>query len=113
MSTPSEPDTQENFEESAEELYEDAPCGYVSYLPSQGTIVRMNRTLARWLGHDACDWVGTKRFQALLSAPARLAHETRHLPMLRMRGAVSGLALEMLRADRRADACPRHLTAEI
>jgi signal transduction histidine kinase len=99
MSTPSEPDTQENFEESAEELYEDAPCGYVSYLPSQGTIVRMNRTLARWLGHDACDWVGTKRFQALLSAPARLAHETRHLPMLRMRGAVSGLALEMLRAD--------------
>lgn len=90
---------QPDFTESTEELYEEAPCGYVSHRQGDGLILRINRTLAEWLGHEPAALVGKRRFQDLLSAPARLLHETRHQVMLRMSGLAGGLALEMLRAD--------------
>ena len=34
---------------SAEDLYENAPCGYLSAAPD-GTIVRVNATFLRWTG---------------------------------------------------------------
>lgn len=37
------------LEDSTEELYESAPCGYLSTL-MDGTIVKINRTLLDWLG---------------------------------------------------------------
>jgi PAS domain-containing protein len=37
------------LDESAEELYEHAPCGYLSTLPD-GRIVRVNRTFVEWVG---------------------------------------------------------------
>ena len=40
------------LEETAEDLYEHAPCGYLSTLPD-GTIVRVNQTLIEWTGTRA------------------------------------------------------------
>ena len=37
--------------ESAEDLYHDAPCGYVSF-KNDGTIYNINKTLLGWLGFD-------------------------------------------------------------
>ncbi len=87
------------LQESAEELYEDAPCGYLSTRPD-GTIVRVNRTLLSWTGHGRDELVG-RRFAELLTAGGRIYNETHVAPLLRMQGAVRGIALEIVCADGR------------
>ncbi len=84
--------------ESAEDLYENAPCGYVSTLPD-GTILKVNQTLLTWTGHRREDLVGRRRFQDLLTAGGRIFHETHYAPLLRMQGAVREIAVEMVCGD--------------
>ena len=43
--------------ETAEELYESAPCGYLSTLPD-GVIASANRTFLDWVGAERNDLVG-------------------------------------------------------
>ena len=45
------------LEESAEELYEMAPCGYLT-ATIDARIVKVNRTLTEWLGYDASELTG-------------------------------------------------------
>ncbi|GAB2718584.1 SpoIIE family protein phosphatase [Streptomyces bullii] len=86
------------LEDSAEELYESAPCGYLSTL-MDGTIAKINRTLLDWLGLSREEVVGRRRFSDLLTVGGRLYHETHFAPLLRMQGQVGGIALEMRAAD--------------
>ena len=87
------------LEASAEDLYENAPCGYLSTLPD-GRIVKVNQTFLRWTGHDRDDLLG-RRFQDLLTAGGRIYHETHYAPLLRMQGAVREIALDVVCADGR------------
>ncbi|MFE0319892.1 PAS domain-containing protein, partial [Streptomyces albogriseolus] len=82
------------LEDSAEDLYESAPCGYLSTL-MDGTIAKINATLLGWLGLSREDVVGRKRFSDLLTVGGRLYHETHFAPLLRMQGHLGGVALEM------------------
>jgi PAS domain S-box-containing protein len=86
------------IEESAEDLYDNAPCGYISALPD-GTIVRVNQTFLDWSGHRREDLVGRKRFQDLLTAGGRIFHETHYAPLLRMQGTVREIAVDIVCAD--------------
>jgi PAS domain S-box-containing protein len=86
------------LEASAEELYEDAPCGYLS-TTMDGTIVRVNRTFETLSGHRREDLIGVARFQDLLAPGDRIYHDTHHLPMLHLRGAVREIAVEVMRPD--------------
>jgi sigma-B regulation protein RsbU (phosphoserine phosphatase) len=86
------------LEDSAEDLYENAPCGYLSTL-MDGTIVKVNRTLLDWLGRARGELVGRRTFSDLLTVGGRLYHETHFGPLLRMQGEVSGIALELRTAD--------------
>ncbi|KMS84689.1 histidine kinase [Streptomyces regensis] len=86
------------LEDSAEELYESAPCGYLSTL-MDGTIAKINATLLGWLGLDREAVVGRMRFTDLLTVGGKLYHETHFAPLLRMQGEISGIALEIKRAD--------------
>ncbi|WP_238412286.1 PP2C family protein-serine/threonine phosphatase [Saccharothrix deserti] len=88
------------LEDSAEDLYENAPCGYLSTLPD-GHIAKVNGTLLRWLGYQREELVGRRRFADLLSVGGKLYHETHFAPLLRMQGEVRGVALEMVAADGR------------
>jgi PAS domain S-box-containing protein len=88
------------LEESAEELYEDAPCGYLSALPD-GVLVKVNRTFLTWTGYRWEDLVGRRRFVDLLAPGGRIFHETHYAPLLRMQGEVREIALDMLCADGR------------
>ena len=88
----------ELMEDSAEDLFEDAPCGYLSTLPD-GTIVRVNRTFEAWTGLRREDLVRKRRFQELLSPGGRIYHETHYAPLLRMQGSVREIAVEIVRAD--------------
>ncbi|MFD4227850.1 SpoIIE family protein phosphatase [Streptomyces sp. NPDC058545] len=86
------------LEDSAEDLYEHAPCGYLSTL-LDGQIAKVNTTLLDWLGYERGDLVGRKHFSDLLSVGGRLYHETHFAPLLRMQGEISGIALELKAAD--------------
>jgi PAS domain S-box-containing protein len=86
------------LEESAEELYEHAPCGYLSTLPD-GVILRVNRTLLDWTGRQRADLLAGMRFKDLLSPAGKIYHETHYAPLLRMQGFVSEIAFDLVRAD--------------
>ncbi len=82
---------------SYEELYEHAPCGYLS-TDMEGTIVRVNETLLRWLGQKRDAVLGTS-FTQLLEAGGRMFYETRQRPVLLLQGEVREIALRLQRAD--------------
>ncbi|WP_371100136.1 PP2C family protein-serine/threonine phosphatase [Streptomyces sp. PU_AKi4] len=82
------------LEDSAEELYESAPCGYLSTL-MDGTIAKINATLLDWLGLERDAVVGRRKFVDLLPMGGKLYHETHFAPLLRMQGELRGIALEM------------------
>jgi sigma-B regulation protein RsbU (phosphoserine phosphatase) len=88
----------ELVEESAEDLYEDAPCGFLSSRPD-GTIIRVNRTFEKLTGLARLDLVGQRRFQELLTPGGRIYHETHYAPLLQMQGSVREIAVEIVRAD--------------
>jgi PAS domain S-box-containing protein len=87
-------------EESAEDLYENAPCGYLSTLPN-GTIVRVNQTFLTWTGYHREELLG-KRFQELLTVGGKIFHETHYAPLLRMQGAVNEVNFDVRCKDGRA-----------
>jgi len=84
--------------ESAEDLFENAPCGYLS-TSLDGLVLKVNRTFETWTGLDRADLVGKKRFQELLAPGGRIYHETHYAPLLRMQGQAKEIALEILHAD--------------
>ena len=86
------------LDESAEELYEHAPCGYLSTLPD-GTIVRVNRTFVEWVGASREALLGGTKFQTLLAIGSRIYYETHYAPLLRMQGFANEIALEVVRTD--------------
>ena len=88
------------LEDSAEDLYDNAPCGYLSTL-MDGRIVKANATLLDWLGYSYEQVVGCKRFADLLTVGGKLYHETHFAPLLAMQHQVSGIALELRGADGR------------
>ncbi|GAA3818673.1 SpoIIE family protein phosphatase [Sphaerisporangium flaviroseum] len=86
------------LEDSAEDLYDNAPCGYLSTL-LDGQIAKVNSTLLRWLGYTRDQLVGHRRFADLLTVGGKLYHETHFAPLLRMQGEIGGVALELRAAD--------------
>ena len=83
--------------EDLADLYENAPCGYVSLSPD-GRIVKLNRTLANWQGSSAEVLVG-RPFYELLSFGGRIAFETHLAPLLRLQGFVDEIAFDLLQSD--------------
>jgi len=83
--------------EDLEDLYENAPCGYLS-MRSDGRIAKVNRTLCGWLGKQPDEIVG-KRFRDLLNVAGRIFYETHFAPLLRMQGFFDEVALDLLTID--------------
>ena len=86
------------LEDSAEDLFETAPCGYLT-TTIDGAFLRVNRTFEAMAGRDRADLLGKRRFQELLTAPGRIYHETHYAPLLRMQGSVREIAVELVRPD--------------
>jgi sigma-B regulation protein RsbU (phosphoserine phosphatase) len=85
--------------EDLEDLYENAPCGYLS-LAADGVIVKANRTLAGWLGMQSFELLG-KGFYDLLNVPGKIFYETHFAPLLRMQGHFNEVALDLVGPDGR------------
>jgi PAS domain S-box-containing protein len=88
------------LEESAEDLYEHAPCGYLSTLPD-GTIVKVNQTLIDWVGRPRESLLDGTRFQTLLAIGSRIYYETHYAPLMQMQGFANEIAFELTVADGR------------
>lgn len=88
----------EPWTESTEDLYDNAPCGYVSNL-ANGTIGRVNKTFQALTGFAAHELVGRRRFQDILSRGGQLFFDTHLRPLLDAAGAFSEMALDVVRAD--------------
>jgi sigma-B regulation protein RsbU (phosphoserine phosphatase) len=86
------------LEDNLDDLYDNAPCGYLSTL-LDGTIAKVNATLLGWLGYRRDELVGQRRFGDLLTVGGRLYHETHFAPLLHMQGEIRGIALELRAAD--------------
>jgi PAS domain S-box-containing protein len=86
------------LEEAATDLYENAPCGYLS-ANADGVILRVNETFCTLTGYRREDVLGSRRFLDLLTAGGRIFYETHLRPLLRMQGFVREIALDLVRAD--------------
>src|SRR5687768_1866679 len=82
------------LEDDPEDLYEHAPCGYLSLLPD-GTIGKVNATFLSWTGYSRDALVGQRRFIELLNVGGRIFYETHFQPLLRMQGFVREIAFEL------------------
>jgi sigma-B regulation protein RsbU (phosphoserine phosphatase) len=80
--------------EELEDLYENAPCGYLSLEPG-GRIFKVNRTLAAWTGYAPEQLIG-KRLHDLLNIAGRIFYETHIAPLLRMQGFFNEVALDLM-----------------
>jgi serine/threonine-protein kinase RsbW len=86
------------WEEDPGDLYEHAPCGYLTTLPD-GTIVKVNETFLAWTGYPRADLIGRRRFRDLLTPGGQIYHETHYAPLLSMQDDVHEIAFDMVRAD--------------
>ncbi len=82
-----------------EDLFETAPCGYLS-TDKHGRIMRANQTFAAWLGLAPAALVG-QRFSDLLPIADKIFYETHVAPMLHMHGSMSEIALDVVAINNR------------
>ena len=91
---PSDATTPGSRAEDIEDLFENAPCGYLSIEPA-GAIVRANATFLQWTGFKS-DEVTGRKFQELLNIAGRIFYETHFAPLLRMQGFFNEVALDLV-----------------
>lgn len=83
---------------STEELFENAPCGYLA-ATSDGDIVKVNQTFLTWTGYERDELLAGRNFQRLLSLPGRIFYDTHVGPLLQMQGYVREIAFDLLRSN--------------
>jgi PAS domain S-box-containing protein len=81
-----------------EDLYQNAPCGYFSFLPD-GTVIKLNRTLLRWLGYAEEEILNRKKFSDLISKGGIIYYEMFYLALLKMQGYVNEVNYEIRKKD--------------
>jgi PAS domain S-box-containing protein len=79
------------------DLYEHAPCGYLSLEPN-GLLARVNATFLEWTGY-AVDELQGRHFHDLLNIAGKIYYETHFAPLLRLQGACNEVALDMIAKD--------------
>lgn len=85
--------------ETAEELYENAPCGYLSFV-GDGTVVKVNKTLLSWLGYEKEELLYVKRIQSILSIGGKIFFETHFFPLIRIQGFVKEINFDLVRKNK-------------
>jgi sigma-B regulation protein RsbU (phosphoserine phosphatase) len=93
-------------------LFDSAACGLMQ-TKADGTIVRVNRLFAEWVGSSPAALVGRRRFQDLLTVGGRIFHQTHWAPLLEMQGSIAEVKLELLHESGAAipmvlNACRHH-----
>ena len=95
--------------ESAEDLYENAPCGYIVAAPDR-SIINVNATLLAWLGYERNALID-KPFTDLLAVGSLIHYETHFAPLLQLQGQLAGVTVDLVTAD--GSRLPVFVTANI
>ena len=82
----------------AHELYDIAPCGYLS-ASLDGTILGVNQTVLDWTGYSRQELLSSLRFQDLLTTPGKIFYETQYAPLLQLQNVVKAVAFDLVRRD--------------
>jgi PAS domain S-box-containing protein len=82
------------LQENLEDLYEHAPCGYVSTFPD-GLFAKVNQTFLDWIGYTRTELLGGVRFQDLLTVGSRVFYETHYITLLHMQGFINEIAFDL------------------
>ena len=88
------------IENSASEIFEYAPCGYL-FFELNGTIVKINKTLSSISGFCAEEILNKKKFRDLLTIGSKIYYETNFDPLLRLQGFLNEVALDLLTKERK------------
>ncbi|GEP26956.1 diguanylate cyclase [Cryobacterium levicorallinum] len=83
--------------DSFEDLYDQAPCGYLCTTPD-GVVTTVNETFLTWTKYSRDDLLG-KPFKLLVAPDSSIFYETRYLPILQLGGTVREVALTVRCAD--------------
>lgn len=83
--------------EGAEDLYQNAPCGYIVAGPDR-SIINVNATLLTWLGYERNALIG-KPFTDLLAVGSLIHYETHFAPLLQLQGQLAGITVDLVTAD--------------
>jgi phosphoserine phosphatase RsbU/P len=92
-----------------QDLYENAPCGYIVARPDR-SIVRVNTTLLALLGYDR-KTLTDKPFTDLLAVGSRIHYETHFAPLLQLQGQLAGITVDLVTAN--GARLPVFLTANV
>jgi PAS domain S-box-containing protein len=79
-------------------LYEDAPCGYLSF-SGDGTIIKVNRTLLSWMKMEGETLVSNTRFSDLITRGGKFYYQMFYFPLLQMQAKVNEINFDFLRSD--------------
>ena len=88
-------------DDSVEDIYDDAPCGFAS-TTADGTVIRVNRTLSEWVGREVGAMVGAVTFDSLLTPGSRSAWLHQHVPQLTVAGRLGAVVVELDQGPRPA-----------
>ncbi|MGA8330163.1 MAG: SpoIIE family protein phosphatase [Mycobacterium sp.] len=83
--------------ESAGDLYENAPCGYIVAGPDR-SITNVNATLLSWLGYERKALID-KPFTDLLAVGSLIHYETHFAPLLQLQGQLAGITVDLVTVD--------------
>lgn len=84
--------------------FENAPCGYVSF-HSDGTIIRINQTLLRWINYAKEEVVGIKKLSDITAKGTSLYFEMFIFPLLKMQGYINEISVSILSSYNVATSC--------
>ncbi|MEO7658295.1 MAG: PAS domain S-box protein, partial [Pyrinomonadaceae bacterium] len=82
-------------DESLGDLYEHAPCGYIS-TDANAVILRVNQTFLDLTGHTR-EGVRNLRLPELMTVPGRVFYDTHFAPMVRLQGFIKEAAVDIVR----------------
>lgn len=83
-------------EESAEELYDNAPFGYVSFL-ADGEIVKVNKTFLEWFAITKEQVLFKRKIQDFLKIGGKIYFETHFFPLLKMQGYIKEVQFDLIK----------------
>ncbi len=87
---------------STEFLYQEAPCGLISF-NTEGKIIRVNQTFCNWLGRTADDVHGLK-FTSLLTTAGNMYYKVVIESLLNLQGYVNEINFSFVHPDGNFDA---------
>ena len=82
-------------EDSVEEIYEQASCGYLSTGPD-GRIIKVNQTFLDSTGYARDEVLGRKRFEDFLTPAARIFFQSQSWPLLHLQGRIDEVAYQIV-----------------